>query len=222
MRAEWYPADRMCEPGKESFSYGVIVLAAGSSRRMGRPKLLLPWGDTTVLGHLIGTWRSLLGGQIAVVCARDAHAIEEELDRLHFPVENRIFNPDPDRGMFSSIQRAAAWGGWKGELTHWMIALGDQPHLRAATLQALLDFGAANRDRICQPSRQGRPRHPVLLPKPVFDALRDHPAADLRQFLESHADRLAVFESGDAGLDFDIDTPSDYERALRFCFNRGG
>jgi hypothetical protein len=33
---------------------------------------------------------------------------------------------------------------------------------------------------------------------------------------------LAVFESDDAGLDFDMDTPSDYERALRFCFNRGG
>ncbi|MGD0614689.1 MAG: nucleotidyltransferase family protein [Verrucomicrobiota bacterium] len=212
----------MGEPGQENLSYGVIVLAAGSSRRMGRPKLLLPWGDTTVLGHLIETWRSLLARQIVVVCATDARAIGEELDRLRFPAEDRIFNPDPERGMFSSIQRAAAWGGWKGELTHWMIALGDQPHLRAATLQALLDFGAANRDRICQPSHHGRARHPVLLPKPVFDALKDHPAADLKQFLASHADRLAVFESDDAGLDFDMDTPSDYARALQFCFNRGG
>src|SRR5438874_1514761 len=38
---------------------GVIILAAGRSRRMGRPKMLLPWGNTTVLGHLVAQWQAL-------------------------------------------------------------------------------------------------------------------------------------------------------------------
>jgi len=194
---------------------GVVILAAGRSRRMGSPKLLLPWGGSTVLGHLIRQWDLLRAGQIAVVCSRDLPAIQVELDRLGFPESNRIFNPAPDGDMFSSIQRAAHWPGWNADLEHWVITLGDQPHLRAEALQALLDFGAANPDKICQPWRNGRPRHPVLLPKSAFAALRNGPATDLNQFLEARAEEAAGFEADDAGLDFDIDTPADYERARR-------
>ncbi len=94
-----------------AFAVGVIILAAGRSARMGRPKLLLPWGGTSVLGHLIRQWRALDAKQIAVVCARDDGAMQAELDRLGFAEENRICNPAPERGMFSSIQCAAQWPG---------------------------------------------------------------------------------------------------------------
>jgi len=117
--------------------------------------------------------------------------------------------------MFGSIRCAAAWSGWMPGLTHWAITLGDQPHLRGETLRALGDFSAANPDRICQPLRSGRRRHPVILPQPAFAALADCTAADLKQFLRSRAGELAGFESNDAGLDFDLDTPADYERARR-------
>ena len=50
---------------------GVVVLAAGASSRMGRPKLLLPWGDTTVIGHLIANWQTVGARQITVVVADD-------------------------------------------------------------------------------------------------------------------------------------------------------
>jgi molybdenum cofactor cytidylyltransferase len=91
--------------------FGVILLGAGASTRMGRPKLLLPWGGTTVLGHLIAQWRALQAGQITVVCAADG-PVPAELDRLAFAAENRIVNPHPEQGMFSSIQCAARWPGW--------------------------------------------------------------------------------------------------------------
>jgi molybdenum cofactor cytidylyltransferase len=194
---------------------GVVILAAGRSRRMGQPKLLLPWGDTSVLGHLLRCWEQLQLRQIAVVVASDAQVIEPELDRLGFLQSNRIYNPAPDRGMFSSIQCAAAWSGWRNELTHWIITLGDQPHLQPATLRTLLDFGAANPAMICQPIRNGRRKHPVLLPKREFMALKNSSTTDLKQFLAEHADARAGFESEDAGLDLDIDLPEDYERARR-------
>ena len=63
-----------------------------------------------------------------------------ELDRLNFPVRDRIENPQPERGMFSSILCAAHWHGWRREIASWAIVLGDQPHLRTETLRVLLEF----------------------------------------------------------------------------------
>ncbi|MEO8427462.1 MAG: NTP transferase domain-containing protein, partial [Verrucomicrobiota bacterium] len=138
----------------------VVLLAAGASSRMGRPKLLLPWGATTVLGHLVEQWTRLKTEHLAVVCAVGDHTVEAELDRLSFPSHNRIVNSTPASGMFGSIQCAARWAGWKPGLTRWVIVLGDQPHLRRETLRRLVDFAGEHRQAVCQPSRAGRPRHP--------------------------------------------------------------
>src|SRR5262245_31955866 len=112
-----------------TISLGVVILGAGRSERMGRPKLLLPWGKTSVLGHLIGQWEGLGAKQIAVVCAEGDSAMHAELNRLEVPHVGRSLNPAPGRGMFSSIRCAAEWSGWRDGLTHWVIVLGDQPHL---------------------------------------------------------------------------------------------
>jgi len=199
-------------------SLGVIILAAGSSSRMGRPKMLLPWGETTVLGHLIAVWSRLPAQQIAVVHAPTDAAITAELDRLLFPVANRIVNPDPSRGMFSSIQCAARWSGWMTALTHWAVVLGDQPHLRPETLTALAAFAARHSQRICQPVRGGHARHPVVLPAGAFAALKDSNVETLRKFLHRMADGILLVELDDPGLDLDLDDPADYERARRLAF----
>lgn len=195
---------------------GVIILGAGASTRMGRPKLLLPWGMTTVLGQLIAQWRALRARQIAIVCA--AHGtLPAELDRLAFSPQDRILNPHPEQGMFSSIQCAARWSGWNTELTHWAIALGDQPHLRPDTLRALLDFAGAHPECICQPSRQARPRHPVVLPATAFARLKDSRDAQLKQFLQASPRPVQLCDLDDPGLDLDLDQPSDYEAALKLA-----
>jgi molybdenum cofactor cytidylyltransferase len=191
---------------------GVVILAAGASRRMGEPKLLLPWGNGSVLEHLLRQWESLQASQLVVVCAAGAQPMIRELDRLGFPEANRIFNAAPEEGMFSSIRCAAAWPGWDSKLTHWLITLGDQPHLPAVTLQELLDFGARNPDKICQPMRDSRRKHPVLLPRRLFAELKETTAGDLKLFLVEHARDLSGFDCEDERLDFDMDTPEDYER----------
>ncbi len=190
----------------------VVILAAGRSVRMGRPKLLLPWGETSVLGHLLEQWKGLGARQIVVVEAKDDCGLANELNRLSFPEANRVFNPAPERGMFSSIQCAAQWKGWLSDLSHWAIALGDQPHLRMSTLRELLQFAYEHPDQVCQPARAGKPRHPVVLPKGIFEKLAESPAGNLKEFLQNQ--KVVLFESDDAGLDLDIDRPEDYERAL--------
>lgn len=202
----------------EQFAVGAVILAAGASRRMGKPKLLLPWGQTSVLGHLLQQCERLHVRQVAIVCAAGGKPVDQELDRLAFPEEHRIINPAPDRGMFSSIQCAANWAGWDAELTHWLIMLGDQPHLRFETLQALVDFGFQRLGKICQPIRDGHRKHPVLLPKKIFVNLRNCAESDLKQFLRVHSSELAGFESEDSGLDLDMDTPEDYEQVRRRYF----
>jgi CTP:molybdopterin cytidylyltransferase MocA len=66
--------------------------------------------------------------------------------------------------------------------------------------------------------RQGRRKHPVLLPKRFFARLKNTPTGDLKMFLVEHAPELSGFESDDAGLDFDMDTPEEYERVQRLSF----
>jgi molybdenum cofactor cytidylyltransferase len=196
------------------FEYGVVLLAAGSSRRMERPKLLLPWGGTSIAGHQIRVWHELGARQIAVVCAAGDNAILAELDRINFPTDNRILNHAPQNGMFSSIRCAAQWAGWAKGLTHWAITLGDQPHLRLETLQALLACGGNQRGKVCQPRRRGHLRHPVLVPKSIFLQLATTKTTTLKDFLQSLPEPVAGCDVDDPGLDQDIDTPADYEKAL--------
>ena len=199
---------------------GVILLGAGASTRMGRPKLLLPWNNTTVIGHLVETWRNLWPAQLAVVCPEESDALQTELDRIGVADEERIFNPHPEQGMFSSIQSAARWDGWREDITHFAVSLGDQPLVRPETLRGLIDFAdQAEPHSVCQPSRAGSGRHPVILPAYLFFQLGDSPAPDLKHFLSGRISER--WETDDAGLDVDLDEPADYEKALALA-QQGG
>ena len=198
-------------------AFAVVILAAGASSRMGQPKMLLPWGDTTVLGHVIAQWTELKADQVAVVTASHDKPVSEELDRRQ--LSNRIFNDNPADGMFSSVRSASKWTHWDPAITHWILTLGDQPHLQKATLSALLDFARKNDTLIVQPSFNGRPRHPVILPKIFFQQLRDTRSKTLKDFLAEHHSSISLLEAHDAGLDLDLDFPDDYRRAKKIYFD---
>jgi len=166
-----------------------------------------------VLGHHIRTWQRLGTGQVAVVCTAVDAAMHAEMDRLNLPEAARILNPEPERGMFSSIQCAARWTGWRADIARVAIGLGDQPHVRFETLRALLEFSANDANHVCQPRAAGRLRHPVILPKDVLARLGESGAASLKAFLATIAGGIAACDLADPGLEFDIDTPADYERA---------
>lgn len=195
--------------------FAVVILGAGASSRMGRPKLLLPWGNTSIIGHLIEQWRALAATQITVVRRRDDGELDAELDRLGFPPPDRIENPRPDRGMFGSIVCAARWDGWKEGVAAWAIVLGDQPHLRLDTLRALLAFHCEHVDSICQPVYDGHARHPVFLPRRVFAELKGSSAGTLKDFLKLFSSQSVQCPMDDSGLALDLDRPEDYERTIK-------
>lgn len=195
--------------------FAAVILAAGASSRMGRPKLLLPWRGRTVLAHIVDAWQATGARQIAVVCSADNAALLAELDRIGVKSAERIINPEPARGMFSSIQCAAQWADWADSVTHWAITLGDQPHVGTATLRAVINHAGRNRGLIGQPSYQGRPRHPVILPRMDWRELAGATEATLKEFLMTRQSRRSLIEIADPALDCDIDTPADYEEAVR-------
>lgn len=194
--------------------FGVVILGAGASSRMGRPKLLLPWRGTTVIGHIIGQWRDLGALQIAIVQRDNDNSLAVELDRLEVSQSDRVKNPAPARGMFSSILCAADWDGWKPEIASIAIALGDQPQLRMETLRGLLACHRARPNALCQPEFQGRPRHPVLLPRDIFNQLKVTRAETLKDFLKLIPSPTVQYSVDDAALSLDLDTPEDYIRAM--------
>jgi molybdenum cofactor cytidylyltransferase len=193
---------------------GVVILGAGASSRMGRPKLLLPWHNTTVIGHIIAQWRELGAMQITVVQRDNDTALAAELDRIDLPKSNRILNPQPERGMLSSVLCAANWARWNPEITTFAIALGDQPHLRLDMLRGLLKYHSENPGAVCQPEFQGRARHPVLLPRDMFLKLKQTNAETLKDFLKLIPCSSVQYSVDDAAVSLDLDTPEDYIRAM--------
>lgn len=195
-------------------TFGVVILAAGASVRMGRPKLLLPWRGTSIIGHLIAQWHELGAAQIAVVCRPGDAAMQAELDRLAFPRADRIHNPNAGQGMFSSVQCAARWPGWRDALTGWAVVLGDQPHLQTGTLRQLVALHEKHPAAIGQPRFGERVGHPVILPRTAFAGLRTTATATLKDFLSETIGEKIECVVDDAGLRLDLDRPEDYEKAL--------
>ncbi len=196
----------------KSTPLGVIILAAGASVRMRQPKMLLPWKGITVIGHIISQWRELGASQIGVVHRANDEPLLAELERLHFPVQNHIENPQSERGMYSSVLCAANWSGWNKEISSWGIVLGDQPHLSSETLSALVEFHFLHKDSICQPFYGDHGRHPIFLPQRAFNELKASRDGTLKDFLKHVHCPSVLYPVKDLGVALDMDTPEDYKR----------
>ena len=194
------------------FAFGVVILAAGTSTRMGTCKLLLPWDGKTILTHLLDQWRVAGAAQIAPVIDPSNQPLRKALAHAGFSPSDWIENRAPQLGMFSSLQEASRWTGWLSTLTHWIISLGDQPHIQTSTLRLLLNAARKNPTRICQPALNGHTAHPIILPASNFRELAQNNVPDLRTYIRTReALRLRVAVE-DAGVSRDLDTPEDYAR----------
>ena len=201
-----------------SFHLGVIILGGGASLRMGKPKLLLPWGDTSILGHLLGLYKNVNTSQVAVVCSHGDTKIISELNRLEWPEKCRIINPKVTPEMFSSVLCGFHWNGWQPDVSHLAVALGDQPLIREKTIADLIAHAMRNPKNICQPVYENRRRHPVIIPRHIAEKVTVESHSNLREVLNDYKKNISAFPCDDPGLVIDIDTPNDYEAALQRYF----
>jgi molybdenum cofactor cytidylyltransferase len=190
----------------DTFRAVAVVTAAGSAERFGGKKLLAPIDGEPLLDHTI---RSLLEGgvtEVIVVVGTDARAeLERDVNAMNDPRVRPVENPDPSRGMFSSIQIGVATASGDALL----VLPGDMPFVRAATVRAVIDK-YREKPAIVSPRYRGKRGHPVALPLSLRDEIRDTPAtANLHEVIKKHADQRVDLEVDDPGINRDVDTPAD-------------
>jgi molybdenum cofactor cytidylyltransferase len=182
-----------------------IVLAAGSSTRLGRPKQLLPLGNGTLLDRVMETARECRFDQLLVALGNDAARVRERVDLSAARV---VVNDAFATGCSSSI--AAAMGALDPAATTLVLLLGDQPGVRAATVRALVAVRATI--AVCRYD-DGR-GHPFAFGRSVFGDLRAlHGDKAVWKLLDRRAAEVA--EVPIAGpVPRDVDTWADYEAVL--------
>jgi molybdenum cofactor cytidylyltransferase len=188
-----------------------LILAAGESKRMGRPKMLLPWGNTTVLGHVISTYQSAGVEEILIVTG-GAHEQIEEIVNLHNV--RSVFNEQySEGGMLSSLQRGLqVLLPNRDRVQAALIGLGDQPQVQTRTVQEICEAYRSRPSRLIVPSFQMRRGHPWLVENSLWqDLLEMNTPQSPRDFLSNHAGEIRYVEVDTASILADLDTPEDYQ-----------
>ena len=187
-----------------------IVLAAGQSRRMGRNKLLLPFGRSTVIETIVAEVRASKVSDIIVVTGHERERIEAQLTT--YPVRC-IFNADYARAeMLTSLQ--VGLRALVENVEAALIVLGDQPRIQRDIIRRVIE--ARQPGALIIPSFERRRGHPILLDRSIWPDVLAAPAeATLRDVIQAHADRIRYVEVESDSVLRDIDTPEDYAQAMR-------
>jgi molybdenum cofactor cytidylyltransferase len=187
-----------------------IVPAAGRAERFGSAKLVADLGGEPLIARTI---RALVAGgvdRIVVVVAPGSALLDLREPREVFgsPAVELVVNPDPDRGMFSSIQAGLASAG-----AHDVLVLpADMPFVRPATVAAVL-AAAARGDAVILPTCRGSHGHPIGLPGSLApELLLADPRSSLKQALASTRVEHHELPVDDEGVLRDVDVPRDLDR----------
>ena len=188
-----------------------IVPAAGHSRRMGEPKLLLPWRGVTLFEHMLRVWQQSRVDEVVVIVRRDdepLRAIAQSLG-VHAPVPSE----DP-ADMKTSVQLGLTFIEQQLSPTDqdaWLLAPADLPSLTPDVIDHLLAAYDPAGPAVHVPAVEGRHAHPVLFPWALAAAVQ---ALGEEEGVNAILSRATVRELPwhDASILEDIDTADDYHR----------
>ena len=188
---------------------GAIVLAAGQSFRMGQPKMVLPWGQTTVIARVAEVLLEAGLAEVIVVTGGSHSQVETAL--RHIPVHT-VFNQEyADNDMVRSLQ--VGLGMHRENILATLVALGDQPQIETVTVRALAEAYHETGSSLIVPSFKNRRGHPWLVSRTFWPAVFAlHAPATLRDFLNQHGDQIHYLTVTTPSILKDLDTPEDYDR----------
>src|SRR5512140_2464448 len=190
---------------------GVIVLAAGASTRMGRPKQLLPFKGTTLLGHAAGTALAARIGPVLVVLGDQAGVMRDALAGLEV---DTVVNHEWAEGMSTSVRAgvAAAERKWPG-MRALVLMTCDQPLVPPALLRELAESVITSTKRIAACAYGGSAGVPAAFQRRLFpDLLKLTGDRGARVLILTRADDVRTFPC--PGADVDIDTEAEYSRVI--------
>jgi molybdenum cofactor cytidylyltransferase len=187
-----------------------MILAAGESARMGKPKLLLPFGNETIIETIIGQVILAKVDKTLVVLGSDREKIEKKIKK--FSIRTTV-NPHFKKGMLSSVQ----WGfkALPENTRAVLVLLGDQPAISTAIIDKIIDAYQKTRKGIVLPVYKGERGHPVLIDlkyKGEVESLSHE--IGLRGLVYSHPEDIMEVKVEAPSILQDIDYLEDYQKEL--------
>ena len=200
-------------PGNSVVMISAIVLAAGKSKRMGRPKQMLAWQGKTLLRHVLESLMKSDADEIILVLGHEAEAIRKGLTEFQIKI---VINPDYKQGMASSLRQGLLAMNPTSEA--FLVLLADQPGIGPEIMNRMIrDFQRADPKRgIVRPVYQGLRGHPVLIGvKYLQEALQLQGDVGARQILMNHPEDIIEIEVDQDVVLKDIDTPEEYQKYMK-------
>lgn len=201
--------NRQSAMGNGQWAVAAIVLAAGESRRFGQPKQLLPFGNKTMIQHVVDTVLNSPVEQVVVVLGYRAAEIGASIaDR---PVQV-VVNERWKSGLSSSVQ--AGLSAVRPEVDAALFVLADQPGITTEVIAKLIERYRETRAPIVVPTHGGRRGNPVLFDRSLFAKLMKMKGDQGgRQVIVEHRDKVEEVEVETEAIFADIDTAEDYQTA---------
>jgi molybdenum cofactor cytidylyltransferase len=187
-----------------------VILSGGASRRMGTPKALLPFQGETFLDRLINVLAQVCDPVIVVVGTHSAQ-IRSGIHRA----SEVLFaeNPDPERGMLSSLQCGLALVPKQASAAMFLPV--DHPHLASDTAQLLAEHFHRHHAPVTVPTYLGEHGHPVCIARGLIDELLAlPPEAKPSDVIHRHAAHTVYIEVPDPAIVTDVDDPAAYAELL--------
>jgi molybdenum cofactor cytidylyltransferase len=199
-----------------------LVLAAGRSSRMGRPKATLPLDDgETFLSRIVRTFLDAGVDDVVVVVGHHVDEIVESLAATGLRART-VVNRDYDRGQLSSIVAGLAVVDRPG-VAAALITPVDVPLVSAATVRTVLACYRRTHALVVRPTSGTRHGHPLLIDRRLFDELRSaDPELGAKPVVRAHASAAGDVPIGDEGAYTDIDTEDEYRKWVRTGDRSGG
>ncbi len=183
-----------------------IVLAGGQSKRMGKPKPLLRFGDTTFLGQIISVLDASSVDRTTVVLGAHRREIQDAVDLSAADV---VINENYRDGQLSSL--IAAIESLPEQTEAILMCLVDCPFITVEVVDRIIEKFRKTKSPIVAPAVDGRRGHPVLFSQSLFEALMNAPLdKGAREVVYSNEDKIAEVDISDNSILAGIDTPDDY------------
>jgi molybdenum cofactor cytidylyltransferase len=190
-----------------------VILSAGESSRMGRPKALLPIDGETFIERIVGALARTRVGKIIVVLGHDAETLKRRLEHLAVTF---LVNADYKSGQLSSLQTAVRRLQSDQECDGMLVHLVDHPYISSKLVDMMIERFYASNKLIVVPRCQGKRGHPVIFSRALFAELLNAPLDQgAKAVVNTHRDETLEIETDDPGIAVDIDTPELYRQLVK-------
>jgi molybdenum cofactor cytidylyltransferase len=188
-----------------------IILAAGESSRMKTPKMVLPFGSSTIVETVIANVTASEVDKLVVVLGSWKEEILQVIDKHSV---SSCYNENYKQGMISSVQ--CGLRSIPGPFSGVLICPGDQPMVDKGIINMIIAAFKSSGKGIVIPSYRKKRGHPVMVDSKYYDEILRLGTTDtLRKLMDSYPDDIEDVETCSPSVLKDIDTPEDYKNELK-------